>query len=170
MYYVITNQVEEDKKMSRKDKTKLDVFEKVTLEFTTVDGAKHFTRPYNWCKVSSINCTVEEYIMIDARDDGYLIDDKGILYPLSNILSITKSCVELYTKESDYNNFKLWYDEKDLKPEIKTQVFDLTYFDPNNDVIKLYQSGKFKVTSVTTEYNSVRYNSDVVIHLDLEKI
>lgn len=64
-------------------------FEKWACSFVTVDNKIHL-RHYDrlWSKASGLTCTVPEYLMIENKNCGYLKDDDGIMYPLTNVISI----------------------------------------------------------------------------------
>ena len=57
-------------------------------EFKTTDGEIHKFSRYRFANPKAIICTIPEYIMVDVKSDGYMTDDDGIMYPLSNVVSI----------------------------------------------------------------------------------
>ena len=59
-----------------------------TMLFKTTDGEEHRYSKFRYADPKSITCTIPEYIMISVISDGYCMDDSGVMYPLSNVLSI----------------------------------------------------------------------------------
>lgn len=63
-------------------------FIKVYAKFKTVDGEYHVSPTCKWFNSSEILCSVGQYFMYDIKGDGYIKDEKYIMYPLSNVVSI----------------------------------------------------------------------------------
>ena len=59
-----------------------------TMVFKTTDGEEHRYSKFRYADPKSITCTIPEYIMVSVISDGYCMDDFGVMYPLSNVLSI----------------------------------------------------------------------------------
>lgn len=58
-------------------------------EFKTTDGEIHKFSKYRFANPKALfGCTIPEYIMGNIKSDGYMVDDDGIMYPLSNVVSI----------------------------------------------------------------------------------
>lgn len=86
--------------------------EKVTARryratFTTVDGKEHEGCVYNWMLINRVR-DPERYIMIDIQSDGYIEDSNGIMYILSNIVSIDWQIVEERTVEDKYSEYQIF--------------------------------------------------------------
>ena len=63
-----------------------------TAHFTTIDGKEHSFNKYRYGAPDKLKCSVPEYIMIDVKSDGYLVDNDGTMYPLQNVVSISWEC------------------------------------------------------------------------------
>ena len=63
--------------------------EHYTVFFKTIDNKNHSFHRYRFANPNVINCSIPEYIMIEVKHNGYLIDDNNVMYPLQNIISIT---------------------------------------------------------------------------------
>lgn len=86
--------------------------EKVTARryratFTTVDGKEHEGCVYNWMLINRV-INPERYIMIDVQSDGYIEDSNGIMYLLSNIVSIDWQIVEERKVEDKYSEYQIF--------------------------------------------------------------
>lgn len=86
--------------------------EKVTARryratFTTVDGKEHKGCVYNWMLINRVR-DPERYIMIDIQSDGYIEDSNGIMYILSNIVSVDWQIVEERTVEDKYSEYQIF--------------------------------------------------------------
>lgn len=93
------------KKLFRKEKINIRKYKPV---FITVDGKEHEGPVYNWIIVDRLKCSAPEYIMIDVRSDSYLRDKEGIMYILSNIISIDWQLVEEREVEDTFDEFKVY--------------------------------------------------------------
>lgn len=79
--------------------------------FITVDGKEHEGPTYNWIIPSRIKCTPPTYIMYDVSSDGYLRDKEGVMYILSNIISIDWQVVEEKEVEDKYSEYQVYISE-----------------------------------------------------------
>ena len=73
------------KKLFENPKIKIQKYKRV---FVTVDGKEHEGPTYNWIIPTRIKCSPSTYIMYDVSSDGYLRDENGVMYILSNIIYI----------------------------------------------------------------------------------
>ena len=69
--------------------------------FITTDEKKHEGATYGWYVADRLNCTVPQYLMSFIREDGYIEDRSGIMYLLSNVMSIEWYLVEESTIKED---------------------------------------------------------------------
>lgn len=105
-------------KKTKQEKLPKVIFQKVRAFFKTVDGEIHTGGDYNWCASSKLNCSVGQYLMIDIKDSGYIEDEIGTMYPLSNVLSIdwvVESQCEFIDEKSYEPCYMLFYSTDDLK-------------------------------------------------------
>lgn len=79
--------------------------------FVTVDGMEHEGPTYNWIIPSRIKCSPSTYIMYDVSSDGYLRDKEGVMYILSNIISINWQVVEEREVEDKYSEYQVYISE-----------------------------------------------------------
>jgi hypothetical protein len=79
--------------------------------FVTVDGREHEGPTYNWIIPSRIKCDPSTYIMYDVSSDGYLRDKEGVMYILSNIISIDWQVVEEKEVEDRYSEYQVYISE-----------------------------------------------------------
>ncbi len=79
--------------------------------FVTVDGREHEGPTYNWIIPSRIKCSPSTYIMYDVSSDGYLKDKEGVMYILSNIISIDWQIVEEREVEDKYSEYQVYISE-----------------------------------------------------------
>lgn len=92
-----------------------DLFEKPKIKiqkykpvFITVDGKEHEGPEYNWIIPSRIKCSPSKYIMIDVKSDGYLEDKDGVMYILSNIISIDWQVAEEKEVEDKWSDYQVY--------------------------------------------------------------
>ena len=78
--------------------------------FVTVDGKEHEGSTYNWIIPARIKCSPSTYIMYDVSSDGYLRDENGVMYILSNIISIDWRVVEEKEVEDKYLAYQVYID------------------------------------------------------------
>ena len=83
--------------------------------FTTVDGHKHIGFEYHYGIVERLRCSVPEYIMIDIKNDGYLEDNDGVMYPLTNIVSIDWQLVDEKKVEDKFGEYQTCVTTKDVE-------------------------------------------------------
>jgi hypothetical protein len=76
--------------------------------FVTVDGKEHEGPVYNWIIPSRIKCSPSTYIMYDVSSDGYLKDKDGVMYILSNIISIDWQIAEEKEIEDKYSEYQVY--------------------------------------------------------------
>jgi len=98
------------KKLFEKEKINIRKYKPV---FITVDGKEHEGLEYNWIIINRLKCSAPEYIMIDVTSDGYLRDKEGIMYILSNIISIDWQVIEEKIVEDTFDEFEVYV--KDIK-------------------------------------------------------
>lgn len=98
------------KKLFEKEKINIRKYKPV---FITVDGKEHEGHEYNWIIVNRLKCSAPEYIMIDIRSDGFLRDKEGIMYILSNIISIDWRIVEEREIEDNYSEYQVYISNLD---------------------------------------------------------
>jgi hypothetical protein len=98
------------KKLFEKEKINIRKYKPV---FITVDGKEHEGPEYNWIIINRLKCSAPEYIMIDVTSDGYLRDKKGIMYILSNIISIDWQVVEKREVEDNYSDVQVYINNLD---------------------------------------------------------
>lgn len=85
--------------------------EKVTVQkfkplFTTVDGVEHEGETCRWCISDRLRCEVPEYIMNFIKSDGYIKGKDGVMYILSNIISIRWILLEERILEDNFSEYK----------------------------------------------------------------
>lgn len=101
------------KKVFKKNMVTLQKFKPV---FTTVDGNTHTGFEYNYGIVERLLCSVPEYMMIDIKSDGYLEDNCGVMYPLTNIVSIDWQLVdEKEEAEDKFGEYQIFVTTKDVE-------------------------------------------------------
>lgn len=93
------------KKLFENPKIKIQRYKPV---FVTVDGKEHEGTTYNWIIPTRIKCSPSTYIMYDVSSDGYLKDKKGVMYILSNIISIDWRVVEEKEVEDKYSEYQVY--------------------------------------------------------------
>lgn len=105
-----------NKLIKRKDTSKVIHLQKYKQVFTTVDGAVHEAIDvYNWANADDIPYSVPEYMMMDIKSDGYLIDSKRIMYPLQNVLSIEWKLVEEKTVLDDFDHeYQVYFSDDEV--------------------------------------------------------
>lgn len=106
------------KKILKKDNVTVKKYKPL---FVTVDNIKHEGFEYNWAIVDRLRCSVPEYIMIDIKSDGYIEDKNGIMYPLSNIISIEWKVLKEMVVEDNFDEFKIFLTTKELEEHIKAE-------------------------------------------------
>jgi hypothetical protein len=53
--------------------------------------------------------------MISIKEDGYITDYDGVVYPLQNVLSIKWELVEEIHKKGEYEPmFKVWFSKNEI--------------------------------------------------------
>lgn len=104
-----------------KNKKNKKIFEKkkVTIQkfkpfFTTIDGIEHEGCNYKWGISDRVTCTIPEYIMIVIKLYGYIEDKNGIIYPLTNVVSIEWKLLEEKIVEDNFNN-QVFVETKELE-------------------------------------------------------
>lgn len=83
--------------------------------FTTIDGDTHIGSGYNYGIAERFRCSIPEFIMIDVKDDGYLKDDKNVMYPLANIISIDWKLEDEKKVEDKFGDFTLFVTKKEME-------------------------------------------------------
>lgn len=109
----------------------ISIHNKATLQkyaatFVTVDGKEHDTgNRYNWCDVDKKQKPVEEYIMEDIKQDGYLCGTDDTMYILNNIVSIRWYIADELIIKGMGNDKKVWYTDDDIQ-EIPIKYIETT--------------------------------------------
>ena len=93
-------------KIENRNKTTIKHY---TCTFVTTDGKIHSYSKYRYIDENAIKCSGPEYIMIDIISNGYLKDDKDIMYPVSNIISISWKCDD-EIDDIIQENYNVFYD------------------------------------------------------------
>ena len=110
-------------KIKNKLKNKFGTFsetKEVTIQkykpiFITIDGNKHEGTIYNWCIANRLNCKVPVYLMDLVLEDKYIKDKDGIMYFISNILSVEWKLIEERVVEDNFKYYKNFITDKELK-------------------------------------------------------
>lgn len=76
--------------------------------FVTTDGVKHEGQTYNWGIVERLRCSIPKYIMIDIKSDGYIEDNKKVMYPLTNVVSIEWELVKELKLEDNFGDYTIF--------------------------------------------------------------
>lgn len=71
-----------------------EIFRKYQAVFTDINGEIYRTPIYNWVRATGLICPVEEYLMIDIRGKGYLLDENKGMHLLTNIVKVNWKVVE----------------------------------------------------------------------------
>lgn len=93
------------KKLFKKDEI---VVRKYKPIFTTIDNVKHEGPEYNWIIVNRLRCQATDYIMIDIKSDGYIKDNNGIMYILSNVISIDWQVAKEAVVKDKYHEYQVY--------------------------------------------------------------
>jgi len=80
--------------------------------FTTVDGNNHIGCEYKYGIVERLLCTIPEYIMIDIKSDGYIKDNRNVMYPLTNIVSIDWTLEDEKVVEDRFSEWTVFVSEE----------------------------------------------------------
>ena len=83
--------------------------------FVTTDGRIHECADYNWCIADRINCTIPQFIMIDIKSDGYIEDEYGVMYPLTNVVSIKWELLEERIVEDNFGEYNVTVTTEELE-------------------------------------------------------
>jgi hypothetical protein len=86
--------------------------EKVTLcrykpVFITIDNKIHEGKTSDWVIVQKVRTPVPDYLMLDVKEDGYIKDELGDMYILSNIICITWKKAEQKKVEDTFREFQI---------------------------------------------------------------
>lgn len=92
------------KKLFKKEKVTLCRYKPI---FITVDGKKHEGRTSDWVITQKIRTPVPDYLMLDIKEDGYVKDNFGNMYILSNIICIEWQRVEQKKVEDTFREFQI---------------------------------------------------------------
>ena len=93
---------------------------KVTVQkfkpfFVTTDGRIHEGVHSNWYIADRINCTVPQFIMIDIKSDGYIEDEYGVMYPLTNVVSIKWELLDERIVEDNFDEYDVFVSTEELE-------------------------------------------------------
>lgn len=83
--------------------------------FTTVNNEIHEGHTYNWAIKERILCSVPEYAMIDINSRGYMKDMDGVMYPLTNIVSIDWKLLDEKIVPDVYDRYHLYLTAEEAK-------------------------------------------------------
>lgn len=76
-------------------KPKIITMKQFTAKFVTTDSFEHETgKQWNFIAEDYLYSSGPDYLMIGIKSRGYIKDEKGLMYPLTNVLSIEWSVVE----------------------------------------------------------------------------
>ena len=90
-------------------------FQRYQPFFKTIDGMEHEGVSYKWACREKLNCTIPEYLMTSIKCDGYAEDVNGLMYPLTNIISIEWKLLEEQTIKSFLPEYKVFYTSEEIK-------------------------------------------------------
>lgn len=103
------------RKEQKSSKVKTALLQKYQPVFITVDEESHVGCEYKWANSSGLLCDVPKYIMIYIKQDGYMEDSGGIIYPLQNIVSIKWKLLEQKTVVDDFENtYQIFFDDEEV--------------------------------------------------------
>lgn len=93
---------------------------KVTVQkykplFTTVDDKTHEGLVSKWVITDRLSCTVPEYLMIDIKSDGYMLDINKIMYPLQNIKSIKWELLDEKSVPDKFSSYQIFVKKRELR-------------------------------------------------------
>lgn len=84
--------------------------------FKTIDGEEHIGIRYNYVDENQVRRSVPQLLMIDIKNDGYLLDTDLKMYPLSNIISIewiiADEKIKQYQREYEW---QMYFDENEVE-------------------------------------------------------
>jgi len=83
--------------------------------FKTTDGIVHYGSESKWAKVSGLCCTIGEYLMIDIVSNGYIEEDNGTMYPMTNVLSVNWEQVDRTEVKDKLPEFNIFFTDSDIK-------------------------------------------------------
>lgn len=102
-------------KNKKSKKQKVIHLEKYKPVFITTDNVEHIGYEYKWFNDDGLLCSVPEYMMISIKSDGYLEDNKGIMYPLQNILSIDWKLIDSkIVADNFYHEWQVCFSDKEV--------------------------------------------------------
>lgn len=96
-------------------------WQRLSAHFKTADSEEHYTgNRYKWLKTSDLLCSSYDFMMVDARNDGYIKDEHGVMYPIQSIVSIVWQVDCEKTIIARHGEYVLWLsnDEMDKMEEI----------------------------------------------------
>ena len=93
---------------------KMVTVQKFRPVFTTVDGNTHIGINYKYGIANRLLCSVPEFIMIDIKDDGYIKDDCGVMYPLANVVSINWDLIDEKEIEDKFGEFQIFITKEEV--------------------------------------------------------
>ena len=102
-----------------KKEKKLATLKKYKSNFTTVDGVKHEGCVYKWVIADRLNCSVPRYLMLHVKKDGYIEDDKGIMYPLYNVMSVDWEKVSSITITDNFGEFSVFLTNDEVEKALQ---------------------------------------------------
>ena len=102
-----------------KKEKKLVNLEKYKSNFTTVDGVKHEGCVYKWVITNRLKCDVPRYLMLHVKEDGYIEDDKEIMYPLYNVISIEWEKISSVATTDNFNEFSVFLTNDEVEKALQ---------------------------------------------------
>ena len=97
---------------------------KVTVQkyksfFVTTDGERHEGVDSKWGIVGRLSSTIPQYLMRDIKIAQYIEDKDGVMYPLSNVVSIKWELLEERIVEDNFHEFTVLVDAEKIRKHIK---------------------------------------------------
>jgi hypothetical protein len=90
--------------------------QKVRPRFITNDGVEHIGLEYNWAARSRLRCSVGEYIMTYITSNGYIEDNKLIMFPLSNVNEISWEILDKKSYPYKYSNrYQIFFNNEEVE-------------------------------------------------------
>lgn len=102
------------KKQMKIFKKKMIAVKKFRPVFTTIDGNTHLGVAYNYGIADRLTCSIPEFLMSYTTDDGYLKDNKNVMYPLANIVSIDWKLEDEKEIEDRFGEFTIFITQEDV--------------------------------------------------------
>lgn len=109
--------------MFKKRKPDYMRLQKVKAKFVTTDGVTHNMAERKWVNRDGISCSVEEYLTDRIIRDGYIKDEKFVIYPIANIMSIEWSLINERLFEENTNPYRsIFYTDEELEKLVPYEI------------------------------------------------